>query len=175
MATEIDARTVTKLANLVKKEPGNSERYYAEKSGIPMGQILRYLVRAELEADPSLKIPATAAAITKARDTDGLRWPRIAFRAGISESAAQELYEQKNGNGSATKSYTGRGRKHDGSAMTATSGSSGRRSGAKAKTATKTGTSGRRGAASAKKTAAPAGRGRRGTRSSAKSGAADPK
>jgi hypothetical protein len=170
MAKEIDTTLVTKLAGIVKKEPGNSERFYSEKSGIPMGQILRYLVLAELQADPSLKIPATGNAIVKARE-EGLRWPRIAGRAGISETEAKRLYEEKSGK-SAGDSYSGRGRKTNG--MTASAGTSGRRGATATKKSTaKTGTSGRRGGA--KKTAAPVGRGRRGTRSSAKSGTADPK
>lgn len=171
MATEIDSKQVTKLAGIVKKNPGNSERWYSEQSGIAMGQILRYLVLAELEADPSLKIPATGPAIVKARDVEGLRWPRIAARAGISVSKAKELYEDKSGN-SASASYSGRGRKTF-ETSGSTAGTSGRRGSStktKAKSTSKTGTSGRRGAKSktATKATSAASRGtRRGTRSSA--------
>lgn len=174
MAAVTDKQYNTLLAE-VKKNSGQSERHYAEKSGIPQSKLLPLLIKAELEANPSLKISATAASVSKARES-GLRWPRIAGYAGISVAKAKELYEEKNGSGSAGTSYTGRGRNfaNGGSngATRSTRGTSGRR------TATKTastGTSGRRGRGAATKTAsAPASRkpGRRGTRAAA---AANPK
>jgi hypothetical protein len=170
MANEVDQKLVTKLAGIVKKEPGNSERFYAEKANIPMGQILRYLVLAEIEADPKLKIPATGPSIKKARES-GLRWPRIAARAGVSEAKAKALFEEHTGQ-NARDSYTGRGRNWAGT--TATSGTSGRRTSAATKTASR-GTSGRRSSGATKPASrkATTARGTRGTRASAK--AADPK
>lgn len=171
MANEIDQKKVDKLAEIVKKNPGNSETFYVEKSGIPRNQILRYLVLAELKADPSLKIPATGKAIAKARE-QGVRWPRIAARAGVSEAKAKELFQAETGK-DPRESYTGRGRNWAGTPA-ASGATSGRRGSTKKTTASSTGTSGRRGAAKKTAAASTAGRGagRRGTRSSA---ASDPK
>lgn len=173
MAKEMNQKLLDKLVSVLKKDgQGQSETHYVNASGIERSQILRYLVKAEVIADPSLKIPATGPSIVKARES-GLRWPRIAARAGISESAAKSLFEEKSGT-SASDSYSGRGRKtFDGAGAT-----SGRRGAGKKTAAAKTATSGRRGKAAggagSKKTqaAAPGRRGRRGTRSSA---ASDPK
>jgi hypothetical protein len=176
MATEINPATVSKLAKIVKANPGNSEKFYSDKSGIAMGQILRHLVLAELEADPSLKMPATGPAIKKAREA-GVRWPRIAARTGLSESAAKELFESHTGL-SARDSYTGRGRNFSGTAASpkaaksgvkvqAGRGTSGRRGAAAAKTGTAS--SGRRGAVAGGRSGAKAsGPIKRGTRASAK-------
>ena len=164
------------LVRELKKNPGNSERHYAEATGIPQGQIGSVLYDAELEADPSLKRAATAKAVVKAR-ADGLRWPRIAAYADISVSKAKQLYEEGSGE-SASDSYAGRGRNFTNgngtSSTTKSTGASGRRQTAKTKTATKeqTGTSGRRRGRPPGSTnkPAPAGRrpaGRRGTRASA--------
>lgn len=179
MAKEINQKAVEALAKIVKSNPGNSEKFYSDKSGIPMGQILRHLVLAELIADPSLKIPATGVSIEKARNA-GVRWPRIAARAGITESRAKELFEEKTGT-AARESYTGRGRNFAGTAPAKGAGTSGRRGAAGNKKPA--GTSGRRGAAAQKTGVNPVARrgakpgpkpaGRRGTRSSAK--ASDPK
>jgi hypothetical protein len=174
MANEVDQKLVTKLAGIVKKEPGNSERFYSEKSGIPMGQILRYLVLAEIEADPKLKIPATGAAIKKARES-GLRWPRIAARAGVSEAKAKSLFEEHTGQ-NARDSYTGRGRNWSGTASS--NGNKSSSSGRRGATGAKPAASGRRsGAAARGSKPAPASRtatrGTRGTRASAKK-VADP-
>lgn len=172
MATEINTKWVDKLATEVKRAPGNSERYYSEKCGVPMNQILRHLVLAELKANPSLKIAATGPAVVKARNA-GLRWPRIAAYAGITEGRAKQLYEEQTG-GSARDSYTGRGRNWSGTAPT---GGTGGKRGAK-KTGVQhvaRGTSGRRGAAAGK--AQPQKRGaaaKRGTRAAARA-AANPK
>jgi hypothetical protein len=51
----------------LKKHPGNSERHYAETTGIALPQIGSVLYKAELEADPSLKIAKTAKAVAQAR------------------------------------------------------------------------------------------------------------
>lgn len=176
MATELNQKSLDKLTTLVKKSPGNSEHWYSEQSGIEMSQILRYLIKAELQADPSLKIAPNGKAIAKARG-EGIRWPRIAGRTGMSESKCKELFTAETGV-DARMSYTGRGRDFSGTQPTKT-GSSGRR-GAKA-AGRPAGTSGRR---SGVKVGAPAGRrgaaaaakpaGRRGTRSSA-TRTADPK
>lgn len=173
MAKEIDQKQVEKLAKIVKSNPGESERFYAEKSGIAMGQILRYLVLAELVADPSLKIPSTGKAIAKARN-EGVRWPRIAARAGLSESKAKELFEAETGT-SARDSYSGRGRNFSGTPSTAKTATSGRRGTSKSTTAASRGTSGRRGTAktsTAKSGTAKSSTAKRGTRRGV---ASDPK
>lgn len=168
MASSINQKWVDALAKQVKATPGNSEKFYSDKCGIPMNQTLRHLVLAELQADPSLKIPATGKGIVKARN-EGLRWPRIAARTGLSETKAKELFEAESGT-SASESYTGRGRNWSGTASSAP-----KRGGGTTKAAN-TGTSGRRGAAGKAQPAkrgAAAVAGKRGTRAAAK--AADPK
>lgn len=159
MAAEITDKQYNALVAELKKNPGNSERHYAEKTGIPLGQIGSVLYKAELEADPSLKIAGTGKAVTAGR-SKGLRWPRLAAYTGLPVSKVKELYEEVNGKGSASESWTGRGRKvGGGSAPAATT--TGRRGAA---AATPRGTSGRR----AQATAAPAGTsGRRGKRGAA--------
>lgn len=169
MAAEITDKQYQKLVSELKKNPGNSERHYAEASGIPQGQIASVLYKAELEADPKLKVPATAAGVVKAKKA-GLRWPRVAAYASISVAQAKKLFAE--GGGKEEDAYNGRGRKTFAGGSAAPRGASGRRSsGAKTKTVS-SGTSGRRGAATktASATSAPA-RGRRGTRASA----SDPK
>jgi hypothetical protein len=174
MAKEFDSKKMTSLVNLLKKEGVGtlSETQVVEHTGIERSQVLRYLCVAEVTADPSLKIKPTGPAIAKAKD-GGLRWPRVAARAGISESKAKELYQESTGKDPAT-AYSGRGRKFDGSGSAASGRRGAGRSGSKTKAAPAA-TSGRRGrgaAGAAKKTAAAPTRGRRGTRASA---AADPK
>jgi len=160
-----------KLVALVRKSPGNSERWFSEQSGIDMGIIGKSLWRAEVIADPSLKIAATPKAIYNAAQKGNLRWPRIAAYAGITVGEARRLYEQA-GNGAAPSNLTARGRQFDGVTTVKKTGGSGRRGAAAAK-AQPSGTSGRRGAAKqqpAKATASTTGRraaGRRGTRASA--------
>lgn len=161
MAGTVTDKQYKALVAELKKRPGNSERFYAEATGIPLGNIGVVLYRAELEANPSLKLSATANAVTDARDKKGLRWPRIAAYAGISVAKAKELYK-----GDPAKSWTGRGRRFDGEGKKATTGQSGRRGAAAGKK--NTGTSGRRGkAATAAAPAGGRGRGRRGTRAGA--------
>src|SRR5438105_11044609 len=173
MATErgyTDAQ-FNKLVAEVKKNPGNSERHYANVSGIAMGQIGKALYAAEVVADPSLKIPATGKAIVAARNK-GVRWPRIAARTGLGVAKVKEMYEAESGS-SAAESWTGRGRRFDGGGSN-TSGS--KKSSTSRGASKKTGTSGRRGASktasasrgSTKKTqSARDTRGTRGTRASA--------
>ena len=164
MATSVTDKQYKALVAELKKNPGNSERYYADKCGIQQSQIGSVLYKAEVEADPSLKIGKTAAAVAKARN-NGLRWPRIAAYSGLSVAKVKELFEEHTGQ-SAAASWTGRGRRFDGEGKKATTGQSARR-GASAKKST--GTSGRRGKAGAN--TAQAGkrgaRGRRGTRAGA--------
>jgi hypothetical protein len=148
----------------LKKHPGNSERHYAETTGIALPQIGSVLYKAELEADPSLKIAKTAKAVAQAR-SKGLRWPRIAAYSGLSQAKVKELYTEATGE-DPSKSWTGRGRRFDGEGKPAKTGSSGRR-GAAAKKQGNTGTSGRRGAAASGKRGAQATRGRRGQRAGA--------
>lgn len=179
MAKEFDSKKMDALVKQLKKDANQSTTFYASEVGIPQSEILRYLLVAELTADPSLKIPATPAGILKAKKS-GLRWPRVAARAGVSVSKAKELFVQAGG--TEEDEYTGRGRKSFGAGATATSGSSAgatRRGGAASKSASKktTATSGRRSSKSTSKTtAAPATRrpGRRTTRAAANT-AADPK
>jgi hypothetical protein len=180
MAKEIDAKAYKTLVNEIKKDlkqgegkAVRSERELSEASGVPMSQIGKGIYLAEVEADPSLKIPATGKAIVKAKH-DGMRWPRIAVRTGLSVGKVQALYEDATGNSAAEAPYSGRGRKVNGE-----NGSAPRTRGTKTKSApaTSRGTSGRR-RSSAKATPAPATRGAtrrtRGTRASAKA-AANPK
>ena len=161
--TTVTDKQYKALVAELKKNPGNSERHYAEATGIAQSQIGSVLYKAELAANPKLKIPATGASVVKARNT-GLRWPRIAAYAGISVAKAKELYEEQSGE-SAAKSWTGRGRRFDGEGKPKKTGQSGRRGSASGNK----GTSGRRGAAGkGKGTPAPRGaRGRRGTRAGA--------
>ena len=154
MADSVTTAMYNKLVSVVKKNPGESESFYVEATGIPKSQMLANLVKAEVEADPTLKIKFTGAQVVNARDKDGLRWPRIAARTGHSVTEVKALYEEHSGK-SAAEAYTGRGRNFagGGGSKTKTSGGAGRKSGG-----TGRGTSGRR--AAAKKTAAapPAGR-----------------
>lgn len=156
-----DARAnvnIAKLAQVMKKNPGKSERFYSEQSGIPMNLIGKAVYEAELVNDPSLKIAATGAQIAKARDQQKLRWGRIAVRAGITEGQVKQLYADHTGTDPAT-TYTGRGRNFaNGGGTTASSGKKGSATPARGR-----GTSGRRAAAKGG-AAASTGRGRARTR-----------
>jgi hypothetical protein len=164
MATSVTDKQYKALVAELKKNPGNSERHYAEKTGIQQSQIGSVLYKAEVEADPSLKIGKTAAAVAKARN-NGLRWPRIAAYSGLSVAKVKELYEEHTGE-DASKSWTGRGRRFDGEGKPKKTGTSGRRGSTSQKGQ---GTSGRRGrgAAAGSKPAPRGARGRRGTRAGA--------
>jgi len=164
-ARAVPTAQFNKLVALIKKNGGESERWYSEQTGIEMSMIGRAMWQAELTADPSLKIAATPAAIYKAASSGNFRWPRIAVYAGVSVGQAKALYEQA-GHGSAPSNLTARGRQFDGVTTVKKTGGSGRR-GAAAK-AQPSGTSGRRGAAKTEPTkrgGRPAGR--RGTRAGA--------
>lgn len=166
MASQVTDKQYNSLVKELKKNPGNSERHYAETCGIPISAIGSVLYKAEVEADPSLKIAKTAKAVAAARQK-GLRWPRIAAYSGLSQSKVKELYTEATGE-DPSKSWTGRGRRFDGEGNAKKTGTSGRRGGTGAKSGKGAGTSGRRGAAGAKRgAAAPAQRGRRGTRAAA--------
>lgn len=138
-----------KLAGIIKKNPGKSEKFYSEESGIPMNLIGKAIYQAELIADPSLAIKPTATAVVKARDKDKLRWPRIAARAGVSEAVVKALYQEGTGVDPGA-SYIGRGRNF---ATSPAAGGTGRGKAAakKAQPTKATGTSGRRGKAVAAK------------------------
>lgn len=156
-----------KLVAVLKKSPGESERFYAEAAQIDMGIIGKTLYECEVLADPSLAIKPTPASVTAAAKRGDLRWPRIAAYAGVTVGQAKALYKQHTGQ-EAPSNLTSRGRRYDGTAPATKAGSSGRR-GAPAKPAGKpAGQSGRRGAAG-KPAAAAAGKpaGRRGTRAGA--------
>ena len=186
MATSIDSKAFAKLVTEVKKDlksgdgqVSRSEQAFADLTGIPWGQIGKAIYLAEVEADPSLKIPATGNAVAKAR-SQGMRWARIAARCGLSPAKVKALYEDSTGE-SPDASYTGRGRRFNGSSSSA-SGSTSKAS-SKSKTASKAssksrGVSGRRSSAktkSAAKAAPAASRGTRGTRGTRASAASDPK
>jgi hypothetical protein len=133
-----------KLQQLLKKHPGESGTFYANELGIAVGKIAPLLYYNEPLADPSLKFSGTPAQIVNARENDGLRWERIAARTGLSLAEVRRRYEEKTGN-SYQKSYSGRGRRFDGSAPK----SGGKTSTAKGRggSGQKSGTSGRRQAA----------------------------
>lgn len=158
MAAEVTAGQRAKLVKLLKDSPGNSERWYADATGIPQGSIGSVLYACELEADPKLKVPATANGVLAARKK-GLRWPRIAAYSGLTVGAVKKLIEESGADPNSAELYTGRGRKvFEGTGVQPVA--SGKR-GAKPAAGPKPGTSGRRGAAAA--TAKPAGTsGRRG-------------
>lgn len=176
MAKELDTKKMQALVKVLKdpkKGFGKSETFYCDETGIAKNEIAKYLYRAELEADPSLKITPNGKGIVAAAKR-GHRWPRIAIYAGISVAAAQKLYQDETGQ-PASAHYTGRGRKFDPNAISVSGSTSGtsRASGSKAKT--KTATSGRRTKSETKKTSAAPGRrpGRRTSRAAAT--ASDPK
>lgn len=171
MAQEVTAAQRKALVALIKKSPGNSERFYAEGTGIPQGSLGSVMYHCEVEADPTLKIPATAKSIVAAAKKGTLRWPRIAAYAGVSVGAAKKFYEEGTGE-PAPSNLTQRGRKtFSGSGVNpVASGSKAR--GARGAAGPAPGTSGRRGAAAAKKDDKPkagatAGSGRRGAAAAA--------
>lgn len=180
MAQEINTKLDKPVVAILKKglKPGEKIEAMTD-AGVPRNQVSLYLYRLEHVADPSLVIsPASAAQIKKARD-GGLRWERIAFRAGLVEkegslgaavAKVKELYEQAGGDVTA---YLGRGAPRQAGPRKSGTGTSGRRGSTAKKEST--GTSGRRQQRGAQAKAAPAAKkaGRRGTRAGAK--AADPK
>jgi hypothetical protein len=102
-----------KLVAEVRTRPHESERHYSEVSGIPMTRIGRVLYKAEVQADPTLKISPTPAAIVEAVERGTLRWPRIAAYAGITVAKAKALYEEETGT-PAPSNVTPRGRPYGG-------------------------------------------------------------
>jgi len=168
MAGEVTDKQYKALVAELKKHPGNSERHYSEVTGIPLPRIGSVLYKAEVEANPSLKIAKTPKAVAAARQK-GLRWPRIAAYSGQSVAKVKEQYTEATGE-DPSKSWTGRGRRFDGEGKAKATGTSGRRGATGGKSGGKqAGTSGRRGAAAGPKRGAQAAtpRGRRGARASA--------
>lgn len=156
--------TDDKVLKLLKQHPDQSMQFYADKLGIALGAVGAYVYRLEPVANPKLKIPATEASITKARDNEGMRWERIAARTGLSVAEVKRRYK-----GDPNKSYTGRGRNFSGTASTKKATTANKGGGGK-------GTSGRRAASGAKSGGKPAaGRGRARTRAEALARSGDPK
>lgn len=104
MATEVN---MSKLKSLVKR--GKSLPEAANELGQPASVVGPHFYRAEVEVDPSLKMPATGKSVKTLRDKEGLRWERIAARTGMSTGAAKQMYEDAGGD--LDTSWTGRGRK----------------------------------------------------------------
>jgi hypothetical protein len=163
-STPTDASIVKAIKALGE---GYSEAALAKKLGCTPSQLGGRHFKLEVEALPSLKIVvggnenAASKRIVSTRNS-GVRWERIAGRAGISVAEAKRLYKITGGD--PDKSYTGRGRPPEKSGhKPAPAGKSGGGSGK--------GTSGRAAAArggSGKKAAT----GGRGTRAGAKGRAA---
>lgn len=161
---ELDNKMLASVQKALKKLSGNdpeasvSETKVAAEAGVPMGMVGKLIWASEPVVWPQLKVANTDAAVANARDKQGLRWERIAARAGITVSQAKEMYQRKTGN-DPNKTYTGRGRRFDGSSSaTKPAGSGGKRGAA----TNGKGTSGRRAAASKDKAAPAAGTGKRG-------------
>lgn len=153
--------TDDKVVKLLKQHPDQSMQFYADKLGIALGAVGAYVYRLEPVANPKLKIPATEASITKARNDQGMRWERIAARTGLSVAEVKRRFK-----GDPNKSYSGRGRNFSGTASKTKPAASGNKGGGK-------GTSGRRAASGGK--GAQAGRGRARTRAEALARSGDPK
>jgi hypothetical protein len=158
--------TDDKVIKLLKSNPDQSMQFYANKLGVPLGAVGAYVYRLEPVANPKLKIPATEASVTKARDSEGLRWERIAARTGKSVAEAKRLYK-----GDPNKSYTGRGRDFSGTARKATSSGAGTKG---RQAATGKGTSGRRAAASGSKSTGRAAGRTRGQKTAGRSAGRSP-
>lgn len=102
--------SMKRLIEFLKKNKGRtvSESEAVAASGIAPNKIGPALWEAEPIADPSLKMKPNKGEIVKARK-NGIRWERIARRAGISVAQAQEI-----GGTEAMSFGTGRGRKPNG-------------------------------------------------------------
>jgi hypothetical protein len=151
----------SKLVTLLKKNPDESESFYADKLNIPKTQIGPLIWFNEPIANPKLKFPGNKANIVKARK-DGIRWERIAARTGKSVAECKEI-----GGKEAAEIYTGRGRPV-GSYTPGKSGGSGKKQAGR-------GTSGRRQAQGNKQAGRRGGGARAGRRTRAEAGAKDPK
>jgi|SRR5215472_233205 len=111
---KLDESQIAKAAKIVAKFDGDdkdADVYKAIESGMKVGRntAIQLMYYAEPEADPSLKFKPTGANVKKARDSQGLRWERIAARAEISINAAKQLYEEAGGD--LDESYIGRGKR----------------------------------------------------------------
>jgi hypothetical protein len=148
----------SKLVTLLKKNPDESETFYADKLNVAKTKIGPMIWFNEPIANPKLKFTGNKANIVKARKA-GIRWERISARTGKSIAEVKEI-----GGKEAADVYTGRGRPVGSYKPTSGGGSGGKTSGR--------GTSGRR-ASSSKAGRRPAGRAGRRTRAEAKS--SDPK
>lgn len=89
-------------------------------------------------ADPKLKFSGTAKQIASARE-EGLRWERIAARTGKSVTECQNLFKEATGK-DYKSSYSGRGRRFDGSAPAPKKAAANGKGSAAKKTAAKKGT-----------------------------------
>jgi hypothetical protein len=100
-----------KLLKAVKGGASHGEA--AEALGVTPGQLnMNAFCKAQVAAGLFSKIPATAASVKKARNSDGNRWELIAARAGISVAKVKDLY---GGEDAAAGSFVGRGRNYSGS------------------------------------------------------------
>jgi hypothetical protein len=104
---QYDLAAVTRLVR-----GGASLAEVAEEMDATPGQIAWTYYEAEVEADPSLEIGQTPAAIEKARKS-GLRWERIAVYSDLPISQVKTMWEDRTGI-PASESYTGRGRRFPG-------------------------------------------------------------
>jgi hypothetical protein len=190
MATDLDKKVIAILKSGPLKAADKVDQMVA--AGVPRPQVSLFLYRLEHVADPSLDLTKKNTvrgkqlekAMVDARKNEGLRFERIAYRAGLVTgdvklgTAVNQVKDILRKNGVDPDAYIGRGARRNGAS--AAPASSGRR-GAPARKAQEPvaqgAASGRRGrAAAATAAAAPAtttGRGRRGTRADAK--ASDPK
>ena len=108
-APTVDEKAVVKLI-----KEGTSIPKAASQLKVSSSIMAGLYYKLEPVADPKLKFSGTPKQIADAR-ANGLRWERIAARTGKSVSECQTLFEQHTGK-KYTDSYTGRGRRFDGSA-----------------------------------------------------------
>jgi hypothetical protein len=111
---KLEEALVAKAAKIVAKfddDDKDADVYKAIETQLKVGRntAIQLMYYAEPVADPSLQMKATGPVIKKARDGEGLRWERIAARAGISPAAARQLYVDAGGDIDA--SYTGKGKR----------------------------------------------------------------
>jgi transposase len=108
----VDEKTVVKLI-----KDGMSIPKAAQQLKVSSSIMAGLFYKLEPVADPKLKFSGTAKQIASARES-GLRWERIAARTGKSVAECQKLFKEATGK-DYKSSYTGRGRRFDGSAPTA--------------------------------------------------------
>ena len=105
----VDEKAVVKLI-----KEGVSIPKAAQQLKVSSSVMAGLFYKLEPVADPSLKFSGTAKQIASARE-NGLRWERISARTGKSVSDCQKLFEEATGK-KYNQSYSGRGRRFDGSA-----------------------------------------------------------